>query len=484
MTTPEMLALSLLSSLGVAALAYGAVRVFEARVADPVLRDRAWAAALYLSALPVVLTALLLLAPPALVELETSGLKMTVDLVVAEVRPPAAIDTRLLAWAVLGVSVFATLARGAGLVRRSLRLMRRVRRAKPAPFAVTELVAERAARIGVARPRVRITDDRSEALLAGVVRPLLLLPATLVRDADDAVLRAVCAHELAHLKRGDHRALWMEELLLTALATNPLLTAIRNRRAAAREEACDRMALGQADGDARRLYARSLIEALRAPAGRDVPALTFTSHRRIFVMRRLKAVLSPASVAGARSRLAVLGLGVALAAIGGTASVAVAAKREPIVVPAPAVAAAPSMPTAEPIVTAAPDAASAPVAAPVPAVDAAQPEPAPGPTVAPEAEDRPTTITNPSWAQHPMPRTYPAAALEQGLNNGQADLSCRVESDGRVSDCTVLSETPEGVGFGAAALQAAADARLSPRTVDGVATGGTVRFSIRFTMQD
>ena len=81
-----------------------------------------------------------------------------------------------------------------------------------------------------------------------------------------------------------------------------------------------------------------------------------------------------------------------------------------------------------------------------------------------------------------MPQSYPAAAIEQGLTAGQADLSCTVERDGRVSGCTVISETPEGAGFGAAGLEAAADARLSPRSIEGVAVGGTVRFSIRLNM--
>ena len=194
-------------------------------------------------------------------------------------------------------------------------------------------------------------------------------------------------------------------------------------------------------------------------------------------MHRLKAILSPAPVAGLRPRLALLGLGAALAAVAGVSSAAVAGQREPEVAPRPV--AAPVSRVLTTLHNPAPETLSRPVVAPV-----AAPAPAPKTVAVPVAPPtlQPDVISNTSWARIPMPLSYPAAAIEQGLTVGQADLSCSVERDGRVSGCTVISETPEGAGFGTAALQAAADARLSPRSVEGVAVGGTVRFSIRFTM--
>jgi len=67
---------------------------------------------------------------------------------------------------------------------------------------------------------------------------------------------------------------------------------------------------------------------------------------------------------------------------------------------------------------------------------------------------------------------------------GSVELECTVERDGRVSNCIVRSETPRGFGFGEAALNAARRARLSPRTVDGVATGGKIRFRTTFRIPD
>ena len=226
-------------------------------------------------------------------------------------------------------------------------------------------------------------------------------------------------------------------------------------------------------------------------------------------MRRLKAILSPVPTSGVRQRLTVLGLGVAVAAVAGTSAWALSAQREAVVAPQPAVFAAQALPASAPSrVDARPMPALTPVAAAVPlpkaepapspsrvdtrpmpalaplATLAALPRPAPAPAPRPTPAVRPQAqvITNPSWSRHPMPLSYPAAALEQGSTGGSADLSCTVQADGRVSACTVLNETPVGLGYGAAALQAAAEARLSPRSVEGVAVGGSVRFTIRFTM--
>jgi TonB family protein len=474
MTMPELLALSLGLSIVVAGLAWVGVRLFERGVADPVLRERAWAAALYVPVLPVLMVAILLTTPRPVVEvLATTDTVVSLQTGAVEVASVPTIQTGRIAWAVLVLGLMLGLTRGVGLVRRTVCLHRLIREAAPAGDDVRQAVSAVAGQAGVTAPEIRLSPTGGEALVAGVFRPILILPASL--QADPA-LRSVCAHELAHLKRGDHLALWIEEILLTALAINPLLRAIRDRRAAAREEACDLQVLIHADGDARRLYARSLLEALRVPAGRDVPALTFTSTRRIFVMHRLKAILSPAPVAGPRSRHVALGLGVALAAVAGAGSFALASQREAEVVARPVVApVSRALPAPRPAVAV----RVAPVAAPA-ALVAPQPKAEPAPVAMPVAA--PEVVTNPSWAQHPMPR-YPVAALEQGLTDGRADLSCTVEADGRVTSCSILSESPEGAGYGAAALEAAGAARLSPRTVEGASVGGTVRFTIRFTMR-
>lgn len=56
------------------------------------------------------------------------------------------------------------------------------------------------------------------------------------------------------------------------------------------------------------------------------------------------------------------------------------------------------------------------------------------------------------WVRRP-PIEYPARALSRDVRCGFVVLSCRFEASIAV-ECTVLEETPQGMGFGAEALRA------------------------------
>jgi protein TonB len=62
-------------------------------------------------------------------------------------------------------------------------------------------------------------------------------------------------------------------------------------------------------------------------------------------------------------------------------------------------------------------------------------------------------------------------------------MHCKVTITGALSDCEVLDETPEGMGFGAATLRLAPRFQMPATTPDGKSVeGATVDIPIRFAM--
>ncbi len=111
--------------------------------------------------------------------------------------------------------------------------------------------------------------------------------------------------------------------------------------------------------------------------------------------------------------------------------------------------------------------------------DAAVPQPAPVP--APVIPIDPVVITNPVWVERPRnpERFYPRQAFMQGVA-GEVVLQCEVDTDGRMN-CVVASETPEGQGFGEAALRIAAGHVMRPATQNGAPARGRYRMVVPFS---
>jgi TonB family protein len=90
-------------------------------------------------------------------------------------------------------------------------------------------------------------------------------------------------------------------------------------------------------------------------------------------------------------------------------------------------------------------------------------------------------ITQPVWLSQPrnLARFYPRDAFMRGLN-GQVVLDCIVETTGRLG-CTIASETPRELGFGAAALAIASEHVMQPALHDGAPVRGRYRMVVPFT---
>ena len=100
-------------------------------------------------------------------------------------------------------------------------------------------------------------------------------------------------------------------------------------------------------------------------------------------------------------------------------------------------------------------------------------------------QGHPSVITNPQWIKTPsaddLHGVWPEAAARKGVG-GKAVISCTVTTEGLLSDCQVVSESPRGDGFGAAAVLLAARMQMRPKLVDGKPVGdGVVLIPFDFT---
>jgi protein TonB len=76
----------------------------------------------------------------------------------------------------------------------------------------------------------------------------------------------------------------------------------------------------------------------------------------------------------------------------------------------------------------------------------------------------------PVWIAQPtredIDREYPDLA-KQWHDNGRAVVECTAQEDGTLTACTIISETPQGEGFGDATLRLTSHYRLAPKDAKG-----------------
>ena len=91
------------------------------------------------------------------------------------------------------------------------------------------------------RRRVRLWESRlaPAPLSFGVLRPMIVLPTALAPELDNAQLRLVLKHEVAHVARRDHAWVLVERLAQAFFWWNVALRRVNRRLAQLREEICD-----------------------------------------------------------------------------------------------------------------------------------------------------------------------------------------------------------------------------------------------------
>lgn len=161
----------------------------------------------------------------------------------------------------------------------------------------------RAMRIGRV-PILRLSTSIKSPLVAGWIRPMLLMPAGLLTGLDPAAVEALLAHELAHIRRQDYLVNLMQCAVEILLFYHPAVWWISARVRTERELCCDDAAVAWCRDP--QLYAETLNE-LRAFQARSLaPALAAGGGDLMFRIKRLLASEVGGSGRARSSRLSAL----------------------------------------------------------------------------------------------------------------------------------------------------------------------------------
>ena len=145
-----------------------------------------------------------------------------------------------------------------------------------------------------ATPRLRQSDAISSVCVYGLFRPVILIPTTLKDRVSEEDVLLMCAHELAHVKRGDVRLFAVCAAARILFWFNPFIKRIAARLELAAEQCADGLVVER--GVNRRTYAACFVEGLRFAAARKSAAMagmpSFTPFDRSGRRKRLDSILS------------------------------------------------------------------------------------------------------------------------------------------------------------------------------------------------
>jgi TonB family protein len=276
--------------------------------------------------------------------------------------------------------------------------------------------------------RVLVSADTGPAVV-GWIRPRIVLPEWVVRDADPSVRRMILQHETEHLVSGDPRMLAFALAAVALVPWSPAAWWQLRRLRLAMEVDCDARVLARrADV---RAYGELLLEVGRRGAGTRLPVAAM-SEPRSFLERRIRMMTQRTHPRRIRTSLSLVAF--AVVALAGMQAL-----------PVPAVPAA--------------DAQVLPAGARA-AHDTVQPE-----------------ITNLQQVMRAMNDHYPALLRAAGIS-GTVVVSVRVTPEGAVTNPVVVESSDPR--FSEAALRVIQIARFQPARAEGRAVPFTISFPLVF----
>lgn len=142
----------------------------------------------------------------------------------------------------------------------------KIERTTPVSAEIESQIARLARRLGIARA-VRVVQCIAidSPLLIGVIKPVILVPASILTDLPPAQIEALFAHELAHVLRQDYLINLIQTLIETLLFFNPAAWWVSSRTRIEREHCCDDLALSVTRDRAAYVKALAWVGGASAP---------------------------------------------------------------------------------------------------------------------------------------------------------------------------------------------------------------------------
>ena len=164
-----------------------------------------------------------------------------------------------------------------------------------APWPAT--VAELCRQLGIRRTVAIVESTVAQVpMVIGWLRPVVLVPVGLMTGLTQHQLRAIIAHELAHVRRHDYLVNLIQAVLETLLFYHPAVWWLSNKLRVEREYCCDDVAVSVGGDPIRYARTLSLLETIRSETPQ--PALASTGGT---LMTRIQRLLGVQSGSQARS---------------------------------------------------------------------------------------------------------------------------------------------------------------------------------------
>jgi thiol-disulfide isomerase/thioredoxin/uncharacterized GH25 family protein len=198
----------------------------------------------------------------------------------------------------------------------------------PAPSMAEQAAARIAKELGLTHS-VRLLQSAlvDSPVVIGALKPVILLPTSLVTQIPADQLESLLAHELAHVLRHDYLVNLLQSAIETLLFYHPAVWWISAQVRAERENCCDDVAIGIALD--RAVYVRALASVAGVCASSMAPAAT--GGRLVARLRRIQGVVDSAAANPSRWLT-----GVAILALCAAAIVFVALSSHPVKAQVPA----------------------------------------------------------------------------------------------------------------------------------------------------